>query len=306
MLKKLGNFKYRCSCPVCFSANSFALIGSLGKGFSEQRLVMCKTCSHIMQNPYNADILVKYEDDTYSASERESAKPTTLYISSSLASAKDRFNRIEHLLPRPADSAMFDFGCGAATFMQVFEEKGYKTTGTEMSSGFWGYGLDHGYNVAKTKDLDNPLVAEWISQSNILSIIHVIEHLEYPVNILNSLFKLSPRESILVLEYPDYWRAVDRKQYFNPEVYFHEYHLHDFNFLSMKIMLASCGFRILQVDVWDEFPKDKNILIVAVKDEELKRDYNAKFGTYLPSDTDIFERYTVMRAYCNLGSPLVK
>lgn len=299
MINKFGNFNYRCTCPACFNENTFMVVGDIGKGFTEQRLVMCKKCSHISHNPYNSDIVAKYVDDTYSSSERESSRPTPSYISDSYQSSLDKLERIVHLLPKPYDGVVFDFGCGAGTLIKAFKHYGYLARGTEISTGFWEYANERGYQVAKTGNLKDPTVSSWVSQSNIISMIHVIEHLEHPAEALNTLFELSPIErTTLVIEYPDYWRAANRGEYFDPETYFHEYHLHDFNFVSMQILLALCGFRVLQIDVWDKFPKDKNVLIVAAKDRELKDYVNSNPNAHLPIESDVYERYVAMKSLC--------
>lgn len=138
------------------------------------------------------------------------------------------------VMPDTATPHGFDLGCGLGAFLDVLQDRGWKTTGVEPAYLREFAGRRH-------------TIIDEIPQTsvfNLVNVSHVLEHLLFPRKTLEALARASVREAVLLCSVPDLEalpRHGDLHYVANPM------HINTFTGTSLGIALRSTGWRPVSV-----------------------------------------------------------
>lgn len=236
-------------CPACQSMKIRA-------SYTIKNLVFnrCLNCSMV----FLSQILTK--EDLKSIYDRDDYQQFSYYVDGLEKSIADyRVKWLKNELELPKKVRVLDFGCGDGLFLAQLRDS---------FPFFELYGLDLSMvAVEKGKRLYNlnNLVSGEINEEtfpkdffDLITMYHVVEHLQEPDKVLNRLFYVlkpggkivitTPNEDYLLLKSFKVACRVSRgysgkllEKFYNKE------HINSFTVLSLKYLMERCGFRVLKI-----------------------------------------------------------
>jgi len=212
------------------------------------RVVACARCGHVYVNPrLSPERLHEMYQEEYWASDRAKEFGYTEYLAEAplyLRTYAMRSSVIDKYAKPPG--SVLDVGCAAGFFLKVMADKGWHTTGIEISKPMVAYATEQlGLGDMRRGDLLSIDFASDVS-FDVVTMWDVIEHLERPDLHLARARELLSDDGVLVLETQDVssrWAGMLGK---NWQHYKHEEHLHHFQPDSMSRLLENAGFKVLE------------------------------------------------------------
>lgn len=211
------------------------------------RVVECARCGHVYVTPrLPPERLYEMYQEEYWTSERAKDFGYTQYLAEAplyLRTYAMRSGLIDRYRSEPG--AVLDVGCAAGFFLKVMHDKGWRTTGIEISAPMVEYarttlGLP---DMHRGDILTVPLPER---AYDVITLWDVIEHLEEPGAHLARARELLRDDGILVLETQNVASCFARLLGSRWQHYKHEEHLHHFHPATMRRLLADAGFRIAE------------------------------------------------------------
>ena len=211
------------------------------------RIVRCVECGLVYTLPRlpTAQILEMYQVGYWRSAEAKSFGYTD-YLQD-----RDRYLRTFRLRSKvidrykPSAGRVLDIGCAAGFFLKVMEEKGWDTTGVELSKLMADF--------ARTElGLKNVLAGTLDEQQfepesfDVITLWDVIEHLEDPRSVLATANRLLKNDGILVLETQNVESAFARFMGRRWHHYKFEEHLWHFAPSTLSALLALEQFKMLE------------------------------------------------------------
>ncbi|MSR86551.1 class I SAM-dependent methyltransferase [Candidatus Peribacteria bacterium] len=149
----------------------------------------------------------------------------------------------------PLDSTC-DIGTGDGAFLQALGDSGYQRCwGIEPSQQGAEFGTSHGLDVIQGTIDSLPALAEQ-KKPAVITLFHVIEHLDHPKKDLETLFNALPSGGHLVLETPNLRGYSPRTIGYAWELFYPE-HLWYFDDRTLPKLLQSVGFQIVASGIRD-------------------------------------------------------
>ena len=259
--------QYLAKCPYCKDEYHIRVIAVVGAHFIDERVVICMKCGLVFLNPREAMLEDFYASDAYSKLIREGEKPSENIIERTKKLSEMRIKLIKSHLPDSGTHV--DIGSGTGQLLKVIHDNSnLDVLGIEATPGFANWSSEE-HNINVMVDMfpcDIP-----VDDLASISLIHVVEHLPEPFEALQKIYDLLPMGGIFIIEFPDLLRALDTrktkdgKSVFDAQTYFQKSHIFDFYFGFMGKFLVELGFDIKCTYIWDEFPLNKNVMIVLEK-----------------------------------------
>jgi 2-polyprenyl-3-methyl-5-hydroxy-6-metoxy-1,4-benzoquinol methylase len=194
------------TCPVCNNDNT-KIIGIRGNreynGADPSaephiftNVVRCKTCDMIYTNPEIRGL--EYLEENHYNDPDNYMKKMGEAIHKMFAS---RIRLIRNYI-RPEQHTLLDIGAGKGEFLKVAEQSGFNATGIEPSAGFCEFARNQlGVNVIQ--GLLGSVEAIRNEKFDVVTMNHVLEHVEHPVNLLNQVHEYLDNKGVLFIEVPN-------------------------------------------------------------------------------------------------------
>ncbi len=226
------------ACNLCGGMDS-RVLEAAGDGI---RVVECGYCGLIFLDPFpKCDSAAHYDADYYRPWLAEQARPRAA-LWGRRADLLARFARVGRLL---------DVGCGDGSFLVAARDRGWQVAGTEVSR--WAARrLREGHRLAVSEG-DLLEIDRWETSFDVVTMWHVLEHTERPLQTLRRAGELLGRDGILIVAVPKagftllhlaYPLARGRRlRYYTPGE--RELHLYHFTPSTLRCMLEKAGFRPL-------------------------------------------------------------
>lgn len=193
-------------------------------------LVKCTRCGVVFRDDFPAEeIADEYEEDYYKETPVLEEHVKFLYFL--------RWRKIRENFPSTA--RVLDFGCGKGYFLHLLRSAGMEDIhGIELNRSALGFLRCRGYDVAgRISELDRP------DPYDVISLFHVLEHLEDPKGFLAGLKDSLVDGGKLIIEVPNLDGYGFRKfgvRWF----YLQREHLYYFNEKSLISLLENTGYTV--------------------------------------------------------------
>lgn len=215
-------------------------------------LVRCRQCELIYVNPRDAQFAVDVQTADFSArriavwEEYKQLWGQTL-ISPEIEAKhfqknfEVRINIVKRFIP---EGKLLDVGCGLGDFLKVAQDKGYDVTGIEPNALTATKARnEYGLNVINGV-LPQPILRE--NQFDVISILHVMEHLPSPRDELGKIYPLLKQGGYIFVEVPNIdtiWYRILKEHWrqFIPDHYFF------FTPKTLSKLLEQQGFHVLEI-----------------------------------------------------------
>lgn len=166
--------------------------------------------------------------------------PQNRHVLRAARCARDRYARIQkHLPSAPKRLATLDAGASSGEFVYLMETLGHKAEGIEPHIGYALHAKSNlGLNITNCTFSEFP---EKPGYCQLVTLFHVLEHLESPVVDLRHLRDFLDQNGILVIEVPN---ILYRGMRFPHK--WHKGHLNGFTTQSLKLTAAAAGLKAIE------------------------------------------------------------
>ncbi len=235
-------------CPGCEG-------NQLNQESSENAIWSCKDCELLFTNPRPTErfIAENYCEGGYYANFQPDEKWRQMWL-----------RRISRVTQRLSHGHVLDVSAGVGTALHLLSSKGFECTGTEISSEAIARARQlYGLSLQNSYPDDISLPDEFLDA---LMMWHVFEHLPFPGQSLKYLSRKIKKGGFLFIAVPNnsfdrlwtqptYWLAPRKKRlealipsvpYFKT---FSEIHLIHFTPESLRNLVESAGFRVLELGI---------------------------------------------------------
>jgi SAM-dependent methyltransferase len=141
--------------------------------------------------------------------------------------------------------AMLDVGCGRGDLLELFQNKGWRALGTQVSRTASSAARDHRHVEVVVGELPELGLSKGSFQ--VITFFHVLEHLDRPAEYLRAAYDLLSSRGLLVVEVPDGsspgFRLLGRRCL----TFDFPHHLVFFTPSSLRLLLEKSGFRVADI-----------------------------------------------------------
>jgi len=199
--------------------------------------VMCDKCGLVYVNPRLKSEILGYFYEQYLPEEQESNDEMRKFTFA---------KHIEKIKQYHKTGRLLDIGCANSYFLNMAKTEGYEVEGVEKSQSCCEY-------AKKTFNV-NVFNGDFLSQDftskgfDIVCLFHSLEHVEYPFETLQKVYKIMNDQGIIVIDVPNVNRAFNVKITKNLWGASCEGHLYAFSTFTLKSMVAKAGFTVIGVE----------------------------------------------------------
>jgi len=257
------NQKYQ--CDLCFSKRyevAKDLTRRLGVEDTKYRVARCSECGLLSLFP------IPTEDEFNKIYQDYGTKRDRFLIEQGRSDIYRE--KLEKLSKFSSGTRFLDIGAGMGTFVKCAKDMGFDAHGVE-------YDIDQCKKAKEKHDLElingkfEDMHAEYNDNKfDIISLHHVLEHVQSPKGVLEMAYSLLNANGILLIEVPnqfcnfrDTLKYKLFKKYELPDDRFH--HLYFFSIGSLKRYIRASGFEILEVSQFRKRKNNMNVFERAVK-----------------------------------------
>jgi len=222
-------------CNLC-GATDVEVIGTTDRKGRPLRSVICKGCGLAWTDPRpGKEATREFYAEHYRIQYKASPKPKLKHVYREMHRAIQRLRRIEPLLA--PGMCLLDIGAGAGFFPYTVQHRGYTIEGIEPNQGYAAYAMDELRLDIKTGFLQDFNFAA--GSFDIITLNHVLEHLEDPVAALQRLLHWNKPGGFLNIEVPNI-----EATYHAPGHRFHLAHLYTFNPDNLALLTRKAGYEV--------------------------------------------------------------
>jgi 2-polyprenyl-3-methyl-5-hydroxy-6-metoxy-1,4-benzoquinol methylase len=231
------------SCPICDKKIFEEAYGKVHHVWSgghrtwDARQVVCKNCGLIHTNPRpSEDILTAF----YSA-----------YMRYGNVSPYFREKQIKFLADNfsPKNKTLLDIGAFNGQFIGLAKDKGFKVKGIEPSAEESAKARSNNLDVSEGY-FNLSYVENNPEKYDVITILHVLEHIERPLEFLELALRASKKGGYIYIEVPDTTQAFAE----NIADFFSIQHLNHFTPGSLRNLASQAGVEIVKIeqesDIW--------------------------------------------------------
>lgn len=232
-------------CPICGSANH-ERISRIDRKLKRLPTDLCLDCGLFFTNPMPADDeLDAYYRNSYRL-EYQLAKirPTKKHVRKKRREAEHRFAAIQSVSDVGGGASTLDFGCGSGELVHYLASQGCDAHGFEPGSDFGAFAKD---SLGESNGARATIqTATWREVSypaesfDVITCLHVLEHLNRPIEALGKISQWLKPGGVTYLEVPN-MQGYYLKGFEN----FHFAHVLGFSRGNLMRAASSVGFKLL-------------------------------------------------------------
>ncbi|MCP9451783.1 MAG: class I SAM-dependent methyltransferase [Nitrospira sp.] len=219
-------------CNLCGGTEVVSLSNRSRSG-KALRTVICRACGLVWSDPRPHDARQFYEEE-YRLSYKHTYRPKPKHVLRAGKVALSRFEKIKDLLASP--KAVLDVGSGGGEFAYLLHLLGHRVHGIEPNRGYAEYSIGE-YGLTVTVGFVQDVIFPSAS-FDVVTIWHVLEHMEDPGAVLARLGSWLKPDGRVVVEVPNVEATCQA-----PKNTFHEAHLYNFNVLTLRRLAKKQGLR---------------------------------------------------------------
>ena len=204
------------------------------------RTVICRRCGLIWSDPRPPeDQLRKYYASDYRREYKGVYLPRLKHIFRDANDALRRSRFLEEVLSE--DVSILDIGSGTGVFVYVMRKTGFNASGLEPNEGYANYSLDELHipvQIGFIQDVEDS------TRYDIITLNHVLEHLDDPLATLHEIAALLKQGGFLAIGVPN---AENIRQ--DPKNRYHLAHLYTFNPENLAYLGKRAGFEVFKQQI---------------------------------------------------------
>jgi len=223
------------ACNLCGNETA-ERIGSTDRDGEPLRTVLCQTCGLVWTDPRpDSNQTRKFYAEEYRLQYKSTYVPKRKHVYRETLRAIARYQAIEPQM-KPGIQ-MLDVGSGGGFFPYVARQQGIKAQGIEPNEGFAKYAGET-FDVPTTNAFFQDV--ELSEESfDLITLNHVLEHVEDPCATLGQLHTWLKYDGYLVVEVPNI-----EATYHSPQNRFHVGHLYNFNPVNLEYLGVKAGLAV--------------------------------------------------------------
>ena len=230
------NIEVKSKLPCCLTGSHDAVVVSnRDRSGQELRTVICKESGLVYTDPrLSQEEIKKFYADDYRRNYKGTITPKPKHILRAGRLAQERLDEVNAFI-KPG-SSILDVGSGGGEFVYTCKINGYDAHGIEPNKGYANFSVD-AYGI----DVDCNFYDEvkYANQSfDCVTMFHVLEHLEDPVDSIRVLSRYLTPNGHFVTEVPnvDYTETAPNQKW-------HIGHLYNFNFQTLQAAGLKAGLQ---------------------------------------------------------------
>ena len=238
-------------CYLC-GANRFSIIHEGVRGSKDINVVKCKTCGLVQLDKFIDDIEKFYEESNMRPMQKSLKEiRTTAY--------QDDYRRYIFMRNMMENKSILDFGAGAGGFIKLCKECAKEIYGIELEKMMQDVIINEGVPCFSTASELKQNLPE--KRFDIITLFHVLEHLQKPVEILQSLAELLNDNGKMIIEVPnadDALLSIYRCNSFANFTYW-MCHLYLYSNQTLKALIEKAGLKISFIQQIQRYPLSNHL-----------------------------------------------
>lgn len=223
------------ACNLCGNETA-EKIGSAGRDGQPLQTVLCQSCGLVWTDPRpSSEQNRKFYAEQYRLQYKSTYVPKRKHVYRETLRAMARFQAIAEFV-QPG-MKLLDVGSGAGFFPHVARQQGFDAQGIEPNQGFAEYAVETFGVPTKNAFFQDVDIPE--ESFDLITLNHVLEHVEDPRTTLEQLGKWLKTDGFLVVEVPNI-----EATYHAPQNRFHVGHLYNFNPVNLERLGVKAGLAI--------------------------------------------------------------
>jgi 2-polyprenyl-3-methyl-5-hydroxy-6-metoxy-1,4-benzoquinol methylase len=227
------------ACPLT-GAHDAVLLTSRDRHGGELKNICWKDTGFIGVDPIPMPDVEEFYKTDYRQQYKGSFSPQKRHVLRAARCALDRFRRIRPYLNETGGTKLrtLDAGASSGEFVFLMNKLGHAAMGIEPNSGYAEHAKKQlGLNVANCTFSEFTAPAE---KFNLITLFHVLEHLEFPVEELRLLSAMLQNDGLFVIEVPN---ILYPRMKFSHK--WHKAHLTGFSAKTLEVTAARAGLHAL-------------------------------------------------------------
>lgn len=224
-------------CPISGSTDA-VLVSSKDRHGKPLRNIMCQKSGLIYVDPVPFENTEEFYQTEYRKSYKgvHCPKPKHVYRAGKIA--LDRYSRLSALLPPSANC--LDAGSSSGEFVYLLQSRDHNAQGVEANIPYAEYSqsqLEIQVSISPFSEFKTE------EKFDLITMFHVLEHLEHPIRDLSHLGKLLKPEGFFVIEVPNILypnMAFPHK--------WHPGHLFSFSAQTLSMLMQKAGFKTISCE----------------------------------------------------------
>lgn len=222
-------------CELCQSS-SYEVVSTVDRYKKPLTTAMCNHCGLMYTLKNRIENIQQFYAEDYRGT---GEKPLLKHVLRHANTALERYKRIKNYLY--SGKKLLDIGSGGGEFVYLAQSIGLKAKGIEPHQRYATYcNRTLGINVEIS--FLEPYTQSTTDRFDIITIFHVLEHLQHPLEILKTLNTLLNPNGLCIIEVPD----MDAFS-MTPKNLFHVEHLYHFNENTLTFMAEKAGFQKIEI-----------------------------------------------------------
>ncbi len=219
-------------------------IGTLDRDAKPLRSVICTKCGLSWTDPrQNEDEIRRYYSKDYRLDYKGTYIPKRKHVLRAGIVARHRFDFVREFV-KPGDRVL-DVGSGGGEFVFLMRRLGFDASGIEPNKGYATYareclGLPIEIDFVQRVELP-------VDSYDVITLHHVLEHLDNPFEALSKIRRAVNDEGIVVIDVPNIEGVC-----FSPAHRFHAAHLYNFNRENLEMLGRKAGFSVVRSELSDD------------------------------------------------------
>ncbi len=253
------------------------------------RTVICVKCGLAWSDPRpNEDEIKQFYTKDYRIAYKGTYQPKLKHVYRAGRGAANRLQFLQEIIK--SSDKVLDVGAGGGEFVYLLRAFGFNAEGIEPNE---GYGL-----YAKTH-LNLPVKIGFIQQAelsadhfDIITLHHVLEHLDNPFSILVKIRESLREKGFLVVEVPNIEATC-----FAPIHRFHAAHLYNFNLETLEAIGSKAGYSVHKTRI----SADGGVITTIFRKAEKPEDISGEISGNYQKIVKIIERHTSLTHFLTIN-----
>ena len=279
-------------CILCGSGKSHIIHRGV-RGNPDTNVLKCDNCGLVRLDTFPSDL-----DEFYKTSQMRKDENEASLSEIRSAAFTDDHRRYDFIRPIIENRSYLDFGCGAGGVLSLARSNAREIYGVEPETKMCNALNDEGIRCYSSID---SALSEKKGKIDVVSLFHVLEHLEDPVGYLEKINALLTDRGVMIIEVPnadDALLSLYENQAFADFTYW-ESHLYLYNNTTLTSLIKKCGLKLRFLTQIQRYPLSNTLYWLAkgkpgghkewftMSNERLDREYESMLARLGIADTVI-------------------